>query len=271
MHFLHGRGARHFENAIGQRRTGQWHAHGQAVQPAAQFGEYFSDGCCRSRGRGDQAAAAGTRAPQVLVRRIHDGLRVGQRMDGGDAAVAYAHSLVDHLHHGRQAIGGAGSRRHDAVHGGVEQVVVHPDHGVQHALLLHRRRHHHARHALLQIRLQLRRLAELAGGLQHHVAAGPIGLGDLLVARDWNCTPFDQQVVAVMPHLAMPATMHGIEVQQVRQRGGIRRRVIDLGEGQFRANGRVVQRGPQGEPAHAAEAVDADAYVHWICLLSVVE
>ena len=54
---------------------------------------------------------------------------------------------------------------------GVEAMVIHAHHDVQRAGRLDRRGHHHARNALIQIRLQHIGFAELAGRFDHHVAA----------------------------------------------------------------------------------------------------
>ena len=70
---------------------------------------------CRRRGHGADRYGG-----------IQDGLGVGDVVDGGHGAVLDTQLLVDHLHHGRQAVGGTGGRRHYGVLRLVVEVVVDP-------------------------------------------------------------------------------------------------------------------------------------------------
>jgi hypothetical protein len=54
-----------------------------------------------------EAEHGAARPPQVLVRRVGHDVGVGRVVDGGDLAVADADRLVHHLHHRREAVGGA--------------------------------------------------------------------------------------------------------------------------------------------------------------------
>ena len=73
-------------------------------------------------------------------------------MDGGHGAVDNAEGFMDHLHHGSQAVGGAGSRRQQPVPRGVNLLVVAPVDYVEHLLPLHRAGHNHPFHpALLDV------------------------------------------------------------------------------------------------------------------------
>ena len=94
----------HLEHAVGERGVQQRHAHREAGQLAQQFRVDQRDRRRRAGAGRDQRQAAGAGAAQVLVRRVHDDLRVGDVVDRRDDAVADADGLVDHLDHRRQAV-----------------------------------------------------------------------------------------------------------------------------------------------------------------------
>src|SRR5690606_30667098 len=215
--------------------------------------EYLGDDGGGAGAGGDQAHPAGAGATQVLVRLVEDGLAVGQVVHGGDAAVTDAEALVNDLDDRRQAIGGAAGGGDDAVPGRVEQVVVHAHHHVQRARLLHRRGHHHAPDALVQVGLQQGAGFHLAAGLDDQVAAGPVGPGDALVAGDRDALSGDDDGIALGRGLVRPAAMHGVEVEQVGEGGGVAGRVVDVREAQVGP----VESGAQRQAADAAESVDA--------------
>src|SRR3546814_17663137 len=143
--------------------------------------------------------------------------------------------------------------------GRVETVLVDAHDDVERPDRLDRRGHYHALHALVEIWLQHVRLAELARGFDHHVAAGPVGGSQLLVVRQRNASALDHERIALGFNRPVPAAVHRVEVQQVRKGGRLAGRVVDLDELDIR----LVPRGAQGETAHAAEAVDANANGEW--------
>jgi hypothetical protein len=194
------------------------------------------------------------RPAQVLVRRVDDRLGVGQRMHGGDRAMADADALVEHLDQRRQAVGGAGGGADHAVHRRVEALVVDADHHVQCASFLDRRGDHHPGHALVQVGLQQRLLPEFPGGLDHDVAAGPVAGVDVAVGGDRNAASIDDDCIALAPDVAAPAPLDRVELEQVGEGGGIGARIVDLHVLQVRR----IEAGAQRQPADAAEAVDAD-------------
>jgi len=180
------------EHAVRQRRNHQRHAHRVTIQAALELGEDFGNRRRRPGRRGNQAFTAGARATQVLVWGVDNDLRVGQAVNGCQAAVADAQAFMDHLHYGREAVSRAGGRRHDPMLCRVEPVVIHADDHVERALRLDRRGDYDPLHSLIQVRLQQVWLAELARGLDDHVAARPIRRGQLLVATDRYAHAVDQ-------------------------------------------------------------------------------
>ncbi|MNK73335.1 hypothetical protein D3C87_928300 [compost metagenome] len=158
---------------------------------------------------------------------IQYGLGVGDVVNGGHGAVLDAELLVDHLHHWRQTVGGAGGCRHYKVLRLVVEVVVDPHHYVEHTLLLDRSSHHDPLHPLRQIGIEQRLGFHLAGSLDHHITTGPVGLTDLFVASAEDTMVTDHHLVPIAAGFMMPAAMDGIEGDEVCQGSGIASRVID--------------------------------------------
>src|SRR3546814_4786430 len=96
------------------------------------------------------------------------------------------------------------------------------------------------------------RSAELARSLDHHVATGPVCGGQLLVVGNPNALAVDDQFVAFSGDRAIPAAVHRVEVQQVRQGRRLASRIVDLHELELGA----IRGCTQDEAAHAAEPVD---------------
>ncbi|MNC02826.1 hypothetical protein D3C75_502100 [compost metagenome] len=148
-------------------------------------------------------------------------------MNGGHGAVLDAQLFVDHLHHGRQAVGGTGGRRHYGMLRLVVEVVVDPHDDVQDTLFLDRSGHHDPLHPLRQISVQQRLGFHLAGSLDHHITVRPVGLTDLFVASAEDAMVAYHHLVPLGAGFMMPAAMDGIEGDEVCQGGGIPSRVID--------------------------------------------
>ena len=107
IHFGNVRGPLHLEHAIRQRSIEQRHADRDSIQLALQLGIDQSDRGRRAGGRRNERHQRGSGAPQIFVRQIDHGLRVGDVVDGGDHAVTNPDSFVDHLHHRSQTVGRA--------------------------------------------------------------------------------------------------------------------------------------------------------------------
>src|SRR5690606_1195388 len=116
--------------------------------------------------------------------------------------------------------------------------------------------------ALVQVALQHGHGLHLAAGLDHQVAARPVGVGDGLVVGHGDALAVDDDGVAVAARLVLPAAVHRVEVQQVgvgRRVGG---RVVDVHEFQLRP----VPGGAQRQTSDAAGTVDADFDGHGCAL-----
>ena len=257
------------EHAVGQRGVEHRRAHRVAVQLALQLGVDQRDGGGAAGGRRRQAQHRAARAAQVLVRRVDHQVGVGRVVDGGDLAVADADGLVHHLHHRRQAVGGARRGGDDAVPRRVVEVVVDADHDVQHVAHLHRCGHDHALGAAVEMALQRLGREELAGAFEHqvHAQVAPGNLG-----RAWRATrsralrsSMRIACVALGGDVGAPAALHAVELQQVRGGGGAALEFVEVHDLQPVAGARVVRR-PLGsahrraqcQAADAAHAVDAD-------------
>ncbi|MNG09652.1 hypothetical protein D3C84_930780 [compost metagenome] len=148
--------------------------------------------------------------------------------------MADAQVLVDHLDHRRQAVGGAGGSGDDAVQGRVEQVLVDAHDDIQRAGFLDRGADHHALDPLFQVARKHSNRLHLAAGLDHQVAARPVGVGDGLVGADPDPLAVDQDAVARAARLMLPAAVHRVEIQQVGMGRRIAGRVVDLHEFELR-------------------------------------
>jgi len=85
-----------------QNGTADHHRATHASKGHLELREDECDGGGRARGGGGQVDQPAACAPQVGlfgVGCVHEGLRVGEVVDGGDAAVADAQLLVDDLDH----------------------------------------------------------------------------------------------------------------------------------------------------------------------------
>ena len=158
------------EDAIGQRGVEQRHADGDAVEPAVQLRVDQADGRGRAGRRRDQRQGGSPGPAQVLVRRVHDGLRVGHVVDGRDDAVPDADALVDHLDDRGQAVRRAGSGGQQVVLVGPVEVVVDAHDDVERPFL-HRGGDDDLAHAAPEVGGQRLRRAELAGAFQDDVDA----------------------------------------------------------------------------------------------------
>ena len=168
--------------------------------------------------------------------------------------------LMDHLDHRREAVGGTGSGSDDLVGLRFIQVIVHAHHHVQHLRFFHRRGDHHTFDALLEVRVEHLDLFHLAAGLNHQIATRPVGFPDAVVAAGGNAPPIYHNGVTLRSGRVTPAAMHGIKIQQVRQRGRISGGIVDV----YKFDLWPAPGGAQYQPAHAAKTIDAnlDAHMH---------
>ena len=97
-------------------------------------------------------------------------LVVGVGVDGGHQPVADAEVVVEHLHHGGEAVGGAGRIGDDVVIVGIVFAVVDPQHHGQ-VLATGGRGDNHLLGAPIHVRPCLGRVGKDAGALHHHLHA----------------------------------------------------------------------------------------------------
>eukprot|EP01025_Chloroclados_australasicus_P024675 TRINITY_DN24741_c0_g2_i2.p2 TRINITY_DN24741_c0_g2~~TRINITY_DN24741_c0_g2_i2.p2 ORF type:complete len:412 (+),score=84.29 TRINITY_DN24741_c0_g2_i2:220-1455(+) len=94
---------------------GRGHAERDTVELALDFRKDESDGLGRARRGGHDVERCGTRAAQVAVRGVQEALVTGVGVRRGHCALDDAEFLLDDLHEGGHAIGGAGGVRDNGV------------------------------------------------------------------------------------------------------------------------------------------------------------
>ncbi len=136
--------------------------------------------------------------------------------------------------------------------GRVEQLIVDAQHNIQHARLLDRRAHHHAAYALIQIGLQRSAGLVDAAGLDHQIAARPVGIGNRPVASERQPAARNDNRITIGLCLVLPAPVYRVEVEQMGVGCRIAARVVDLHKLQVGP----VPGGAQRQFTDAAKAVD---------------
>src|SRR5690606_15991894 len=114
--------------------------------------------------------------------------------------------------------------------------------------------------ATLEVRVQQRGRAELAGALEDDVAAVrlPVDFAWRAAVAERHLLAVDGEAVGVRLDVVVPASVDGVELQEVRSRLGAALHLVDVHE---------LDAGPapcraQRETSHASKAVDADASAH---------
>src|SRR5208283_4427524 len=110
------------------RDVGGGNADGEAVQLAGHGGDDQLERLGCAGAGGDHGESGGAAAAEVLVRRVEHNLVVGVAVDGGHDAADDAECVVEHLDHGREAVGGATGVGEDVVLGRIVLVVVDAEH-----------------------------------------------------------------------------------------------------------------------------------------------
>mmetsp|Transcript_105495 Transcript_105495/g.278618 ORF Transcript_105495/g.278618 Transcript_105495/m.278618 type:complete len:376 (+) Transcript_105495:49-1176(+) len=161
---LVGRRLLQLTSEVHDRHVDRGHAEGHARELARHLRHDLRHRLGRPSGGGDDVARCRTATAPVLLRRpVHGWLRRGHGVDSSHQAPLDAERVVDGLHHGGEAVGGARCAR-DATHVTLVGVLVHAHHyGV--AVVLSRGREHDLLRARLEVRLDLLVGQEHAGGL----------------------------------------------------------------------------------------------------------
>jgi len=191
-------------------------------------------------------------------------------MDGGDLAVADADGFVHHLHHGREAVGGAGGGGHDQVPRRIVELFVHADDHIEHAIELHRRGDNDPLSAALQVARERLGRQELAGTLQHHIDTkiAPRDFGGLRMLGIGHAAVADADRAVVFGRdRCAPAALHTVEFQQMRDGRGATLDLVQMHDIEPIARARILwlpvrgtHRGAKRQTPDAAHA--ADAYPH---------
>ena len=152
------------------------------------------------------------------MRHIEHVLVVSVAVDRGERPLFDAEPLVQHLHHGRQAVGGTGGVREHVVPGRVIHMIVDAEHDRDIAVGRWRG-DEDLLHAATQMRLRPGRIGEPAGGFDHHldVERWPIDLGGLPRRKDLGSLGANADGIAIGLHLLGAGAERGIVFQQMRQ------------------------------------------------------
>lgn len=215
------------QGQVHQRYVDHRYPYGHAGQFACQFRQHqahrFSGaGLARNHVLGRRA-----RAVRVGVVDVGQILVVGVGVNGGHQAAFDAQLAVQHLGHGRQAVGGAGGVGDDLVRLAQQVVVDAIDHGGIGAF--GRGRDDHFAGAGADMRGRLGSVGEQAGAFKHHVdlLGGPGQLGRIADGADGNPVAVDGQAFLIVLHVCIKSAVHGVVFEQV----GIDRAVAQVVDG----------------------------------------
>ena len=100
---------------IHNRTVRNGNPHGQTIQFALQPGQNLAHRPGRTRGCGDNVFTGSSAAPEIFVGHIGQALIVGIGMHRGDEPFFEAERIINNFGNRRQAVGGTGCIRDDAV------------------------------------------------------------------------------------------------------------------------------------------------------------
>jgi len=230
-------GTLQLEHRIGEGSIEQRHPNGMAVELALQLGKDQPNRPGRAGGGRDQRLQAGAGPAQVALEGIHHHLGVGHIVQGGDRTVANAEALLHHLHHRRQAVGGAGGSGEQAMAEWVVVVLIDAINDIERLLSgdlsLYRAGHDHALEARrTEVGLEGFGGFDLAAAFEHqiHTGAGPGHGGGILLLAVANGLAGHPEAIRFGVKFLGPAAMHRIEFEQMGGGGGISRRVVDVNQ-----------------------------------------
>ncbi len=180
-------------------------------------------------------------------------------VNGGHRPLEYANRFVEHLHHRRQAIGGARCVRDHIVLGRIVCPVVDSQHDGD-IFVRGRSGDDDLLHAAANVLAGFLGIRESSRGFDHDLRAHrvPVELRGILLGKDFNALAAYMNDIAFGPDLFRQSAQHGVVLEQMRQRLGIRQ-IVDGHEFDVVA----MQGRPDHVPADAAETVDAYFYSHF--------
>merc|ERR1719243_464074 len=252
---LVGRRLLQLTSEVYDRHVDRGHAEGHAGELARHLWHDLGHRLGRpGRGGNDVARRRTATAPVLLRRPVHGWLGRGHGVDSSYQAPLNVERVVDSLHHGGEAVGGA-RRARDAVHVSLVGVLVHAHHyGV--AVVLGRGREHDLLRARLEVRLDLLVGQKTAGGLANVVRTVLLegDLGRITGVRQRHLLAIDHQGVPVDLDGAVVPAVDGVVLHLVRKILRIVARVHQLELRLWVLHGDAGNLAPD-----APEAVDADA------------
>ena len=193
------------------------HAQSAAVEQAVQFGDDEAHGLGGTSGGGDDVDSSGAHTTGVGVRQVKDALVVGVGVDGAHHALLDAPLVVENLHHGGKAVGGAGSVGHDVVLLGVVLVVVDADAESQ-VGVLGGSGDQNLLGASLDVTLSLLTSGEETGGLKNNVNT-QLSPGKLIrtqhTANNLDGVAVHNEVVTIDLDGAVELALRGVVLKQV--------------------------------------------------------
>ena len=244
---------------VGQRAVRSRDAEREAVQLAGQLGEDEADRLGGAGRRRDDRERGGAGAAEVAVRSVRDPLvgRVG--VDGRHHALLDAERVVEDLDHRGKAVGRA-ARVGDDVLVARERVLVDTQHDRLDAAL-GRGRDDDLLGAALEVQPGALGVGEAARRLDDHVGAevAPGQVGGVPLGEHLEAVPVDHEFVALGRHVAGEDAVHGVVLEEVRERLGVGE-VVDRDDVEVGAA--ALEDGAEHEAADAAEPVDANLDGH---------
>ena len=105
---LHGGGAGGFEGEVHEADIGRWHADGDTVALAIEFGHHETHRFGRAGGCWDHGHGGGAGAIEIFVHGIKRGLVASIAVHGGHKAFDDADLVIEYFGDRREAVGRAG-------------------------------------------------------------------------------------------------------------------------------------------------------------------
>ena len=159
-------------------------------------------------------------APRFAAGAVHGFLRGGVGVDGGHQTLGNAEAFLEqHVHHGREAIGGTAGVGNNVMILCVVLVIVHAHHHGQ-ILAFGGGTDNDFLRAGFEVSLRFFGISEQAGGFDHHIDAQlfPRQLGRSASADDFHFIAIDdERIVALMCDLAGKRALRGIIFNKVRE------------------------------------------------------
>src|SRR6202790_1014352 len=255
---LDGRGLFHKNGKVDDANVRRRHTHGVAIELALQLwnGEMQGlRGCSRTGNHVDGGRAG---AAKILVRQIEKLLIVRVGVNSSHGAAVNAEGVLQNLCDRGEAICGArGVRNHVMLRRIVSFVVDAEDEGRVGAVGMRGDDHFFDRAA--EMLLSVGAFGEETSRFDNDVGsdAGLIDFGGIFYRENLEGLAFNRDRIARVRDVVREIAEDGIVLEQVRE-GLCVGNVVDG----VKLNILVVERGAHNVPPDAAEAVDADLYVH---------